>query len=214
MKINEIIIPTSVWQQHKDCIPRELTTCQDRQSSGFLLYFGSRKVPVPPPRHTSVDQRGKGGSPGVPPQQQASSTPPHPAGCWRVHLYHSIQNLALQQPTKPRGSHSHAWVHLCPCGWGDAHASTALENNFVGDMQEDSSHIHKFRGSFLSQSWLFYPACRFISKIFTHTYKKPKYKMSFELMGLSVQYASIREGDCNQKYIIISSTTSQKHRLK
>lgn len=37
MKINEIIIPTSLWQQHEDCIPRELMTCQDRHSSGFLL---------------------------------------------------------------------------------------------------------------------------------------------------------------------------------
>lgn len=108
MKINEIIIPTSLWQQHKDCIPRELTTCQDRQSSGFLLYFGSRKVPVPPPRHTSADQRGEGGSPGVPPQQQASSTPPHPAGCWRVHLYHSIQNFG-----SPLSPGVHTLVHEC-----------------------------------------------------------------------------------------------------
>jgi len=37
---------------------------------------------------------------------------------------------------------------------------------------------------------------------------------SFKLMALSVQYASIREGDCDQKYMILSSTTSQTRRLK
>lgn len=134
-------------------------------ASCWMCYSGSRKVPVPPPSRASVDRRGEQGSPGVRPRQQT-------AGCWRVHLYHSSQNLALQKPSKPQGSHARAWVHLCLCGWGNAHASTALENNFVGHMQQDSSHIQKFIRRFLSPFWLFYPACRFISKKFTHAFKK------------------------------------------
>lgn len=58
-------------------------------------------------------------------------------------------------PLKPR---VHTFMHEHPsvCGGEAMHTFTASVINLVRDMQQDSSHIHKFTGRFLSQFWLFF----------------------------------------------------------
>lgn len=119
MKINEIIIPTSLWQHHEDCIPQELTTWQDPHSRGFLLnvLFWQQEGVCVTSSHISMHQRGLGSSHRVSLWKQSSSALPCSAKCCRVYLYHSSHNLALEQPPKPQGSHTHTplplWVRRC-----------------------------------------------------------------------------------------------------
>lgn len=122
-------------------------------------------MPASPASCVSTDLRAEVGSPS--PSSAADLIPCVLLSAGEPSSTMAARTGPCSSPSKPR---VHKFMCKRPSVYGGEamHTFTAPVINSVGDMQQDSSHIHKFTGRFLSQFCLFFLSCLKICKQIFH----------------------------------------------